>query len=174
VESIDPDIVTTPEINKTISRIFRDTRFSNDKSPFRTDLWISFKRPKKIWGNVPEFYFYFTPEVYQYGMGFYAATPVNMQNYRQYITDHPSRFKSIADSYHSQHNFSLMGDDYKKHIENPLPDKYQEWLQKRNLHLSCKKGLDSTFFSGSLKDELKTGFLFNARLYHFLTDSINQ
>ncbi|HEX9059303.1 MAG TPA: DUF2461 family protein, partial [Clostridia bacterium] len=32
--SIDPLIITTPFIGKTISRINRDTRFSNDKSPY--------------------------------------------------------------------------------------------------------------------------------------------
>lgn len=31
--SIDPDFMTIPAVDRTISRIYRDTRFSKDKSP---------------------------------------------------------------------------------------------------------------------------------------------
>ena len=86
IMSIDKEIEIAPNVNKTISRIYRDIRFSNDKSPFRTDQWLTFRRPNKQWGNVPEFYFYFTPEEYQYGMGFYAATSQNMKLIRSHLS----------------------------------------------------------------------------------------
>jgi uncharacterized protein (TIGR02453 family) len=174
VKSIDNKIETTPAINKTISRIYRDTRFSNDKSPFRTDAWISFKRPAKVWGNVPEFYFYFTPEEYQYGMGFYSATPENMEKYRYYISLHPDRFREIIDHYNSQTTFILVGDDYKKHIANPYPAEYQRWFQKRNLCMSCIRKPDDTFFSSGLGKDIEDAFRFNAVFYSFLMDCINQ
>lgn len=40
---IDPFFEITPSVNKTISRIYRDTRFSKDKSPFRSTVWFTFK-----------------------------------------------------------------------------------------------------------------------------------
>ncbi len=173
IRSIDTNIETAPIINKTISKIYRDIRFSKDKSPFRTDLWISFKRPLKVWGNVPEFYFYFTPEEYQYGMGFYSATPNNMEKLRHYITLFPDRFKKIIDYYNSQDTFVLVGDDYKKHILNPHPAEYQKWFQKRNLCMSCIKKIDKTFFSSHLEEDVENSFTFNAEFYHFLIESIN-
>ena len=46
---IDPSFEITPAVNKTISKIYRDTRFSNDKSPFRSVVWFTFKNQKKDW-----------------------------------------------------------------------------------------------------------------------------
>lgn len=174
IKNIDNKIETTPIINKTISKIYRDTRFSKDKSPFRTNLWISFKRQFKVWGNVPEFYFYFTPEEYQYGMGFYSATPTNMVKFRHCITLYPDRFKKIIDYYNSQDTFVLVGDEYKKHIPNQHPEEYQKWLQKKNLCMSCIKKIDKTFFSSYLKEDIENAFAFNADFYHFLIESITQ
>ncbi len=175
IKSIDAEIETTPSINKTISKIYRDTRFSADKSPFRTTQWISFKRPAKIWGNVPEFYFWFTPEKYEYGMGFYSATPQNMEKIRERIASCPDRFKKeIIEYYNAQDVFVLEGENYKRPVQNPLPDEFQEWFQKRNLCLSCEKGMNETFFSPGLKDTLENAFVQNARLYRFFMESIMQ
>jgi len=46
---IDPRFEITPAVNKTISKIYRDTRFSKDKSPFRSTVWITFKNQNKDW-----------------------------------------------------------------------------------------------------------------------------
>lgn len=43
---IDPHFETSPKVGKTISRIYRDTRFSRDKSLFRDVMWCGFQRPK--------------------------------------------------------------------------------------------------------------------------------
>ena len=174
IKSIDDEIDIRPQINRTISKIFRDTRFSKDKSPFRTDQWISFKRPSGIWGNVPEFYFYFTPEEYHYGMGFYDTIPANMEKFRDYIISYPDRFEKIMNYYQSQSIFVPRGVNYKKHIPNTLPETYQEWFHKKNLYVSRIKTIDNTFFSAGLKDEIENAFQVNAELYHFLIESITQ
>jgi len=172
LKSIDPEIETTPAINKTISKIYRDTRFSADKSPFRTMQWLSFKRPAKTWGNVPEFYFYFTPEKYEYGMGFYSATPQNMERIRSTILDSPAKFEQIIDSYKAQDVFVLEGENYKKAVPNSLPGKYQEWIQKKSLYVRREREIDQNFFSSGLKDLLEKAIVSNAELYQFLIESI--
>ncbi len=172
MHSIDSEIDITPQVNRTISRIYRDTRFSMDKSPLRTEMWISFKRSKKIWGNVPEFYFYFTPEEYQYGMGYYAATSKNMEQLRQKITSVPSEFKRIIDQYNTQHRFILKGEEYKKRIPNEFPTEFQPWFQKRNLYMVCEKHIDNIFYSAELENDICKGFDLNAQLYNFLIQSL--
>ncbi len=172
IKSIDTEIVTTPAINKTISKIYRDTRFSNDKSPFRTMQWISFKRPAKIYGNVPEFYFYFTPEKFEYGMGFYSATSQNMARIRDAILSDTGSFKTIIDAYATQDDFKLEGENYKRPVSNPLPEEFQQWFQKKNLCLSCEKPMTEEFFSPRLKDVLEKAFSDNAAFYRFLIDAV--
>jgi uncharacterized protein (TIGR02453 family) len=45
--TIDSDIEITPMVNKTISRIYRDTRFTHDRSPYKTSHWITFNANEK-------------------------------------------------------------------------------------------------------------------------------
>lgn len=173
IQRIDDKIDISPKINITISKIYRDVRFSKDKSPFRTDQWISFKRPVKNWGNVPEFYFYFTPEEYQFGMGYYSASPENMEKFRYFISLNPARFKEIIDLYSVQDRFDLLGDSYKKYLPNQHPEEFQKWFQKKNLCMSSIKKIDRMFFSSELKDKIGKGFESNALLYQFLIESIS-
>ncbi|MFD0717215.1 DUF2461 domain-containing protein [Paenibacillus sp. GCM10027626] len=97
--AIDPCFETSPSIGKTISRIYRDTRFSNDKSPFRTNIWIVFKRPKKEWADAPAFFFELSPESYRYGMGFYSASKDTMDAFREMIDNNPDEFAAAVSFY---------------------------------------------------------------------------
>jgi len=72
--SIDPLLETRPAVNKTISRIHRDTRFSKDKSLYRDCMWITFKRPSKEWKDAPAFFFELKPDGYRFGMGYYSPS----------------------------------------------------------------------------------------------------
>jgi uncharacterized protein (TIGR02453 family) len=172
LKGVDDKIDITPGINKTVSKIFRDIRFSHDKSPLRTDQWILFKRPVRIWGNVPEFYMYFTSEEYQYGMGYYAPSPTNMENFRHKIDMHPEKFERIIKQFDSQKSYVLYGENYKKQFQNLHPEKFQQWYQKKNFYVSKVRKMDKSFFSPKLKDEIESAFLFNAYLYNYLIESI--
>jgi uncharacterized protein (TIGR02453 family) len=171
VKSIDNEIETSPTVNKTISKIYRDIRFSNDKSPFRTGLWLTFRRPNKVWGNIPEFYFYFTPEEYQYGMGFYSATPANMEKFRHNMNIQRDRFAQIAGFFNSRKDIEIGGEDYRKSIPNDLPDEFQEWYRKKNLYTSLVRKMDKSFYSPGLKDDIESFFRDTSGLYLFLIES---
>ncbi len=172
ISSIDPEIDTTPAINRTISKIFRDVRFSNDKSPFRTLQWISFRRPNKIWGNVPEFYFYFTPEEYHTGMGFYSATPANMGKFREHIDLYPERFARIIDLYNTHGQYAVEGEEYKKTFPNERGPEYQRWYRKKNLYVTDTRKIDDLFFSSELEQKIEDDFNNHSLLYLFLIESI--
>jgi uncharacterized protein (TIGR02453 family) len=74
---IDLSFEVEPAVGKTISRIYRDTRFSKDKSPFRDHMWIAFKRSGQDWAHyIPTYYLEITPTSYRYGLGFYEAAPL--------------------------------------------------------------------------------------------------
>ncbi|MCB1154648.1 DUF2461 domain-containing protein [bacterium] len=61
LRKIAPQIVAEPKVNRSLFRINRDTRFSNDKTPYKTNLGI-------LWWTAPakrfdsgEFYFHIDP-----------------------------------------------------------------------------------------------------------------
>jgi len=174
VKSFDERIDTTPQLNKTVSKIYRDIRFSTDKTPYRTDQWVSYKRPSKYWGNVPEFFFYFTPEEFHIGMGFYQATPGRMQQFKDYIDKHPDKFESIIRQLSGRKEYLLNGDDYKRKMVNRHTDIFQPWYQKKSFFICRSEIINHVFFSSGLGLEIKDGFRLSADMYNFIIDSINE
>jgi uncharacterized protein (TIGR02453 family) len=61
LSAIDSQIITEPKVDKTISRIYRDVRFSKDKLLYREEMWLSVKRDKKAFPGYPEFFFVVSP-----------------------------------------------------------------------------------------------------------------
>jgi uncharacterized protein (TIGR02453 family) len=166
--TIDPNFVTTPAVNKTISRIYRDTRFSKDKSLFRGNMWLTFKRRISDWEEAPAFYFEITPEHYGFGMGFYNASKVVMDQFRDTITAKPEHFLEIIAFYRETDIFTLEGDRYKKQLRPDLPQSIREWLQFKSFYLSCQREIDGILFSMELTKHLIYGFGLLAPLYGYL------
>jgi len=166
--TIDPYFETTPAINKTISRIHRDTRFSRDKSPYRSTMWITFKRPRKAWKDAPAYFFEISPDSYRYGMGFYSASKGTMDRFRERIDKEPQEFLEVVSFYSKQQVFVVEGDEYKRILDESKPEEIQEWYQRRNLYLVCNRKSDDRLFSSGLVDDLIWGFGLVAPLYHYL------
>ena len=166
---IDPYFEISPAVNKTISRIYRDTRFSKDKSPFRSTVWFTFKNQKKDWTtHVCGYFFELSIDSYRYGMGFYNAAPVIMSRFREMIDDNPKEFLKAISFFDKQKTFVLEGENYKRIIDKTKPEKIQEWYQRRNMYLVCNRKIDDVLFSNKLVDDLATGFNLIAPFYHYL------
>lgn len=166
--SIDPSIVVIPSIGKTISRIYRDTRFSKDKSLFRDTMWINFKRPSKEWQDAPGFFFEISPGSYRYGMGFYSASSDSMNRFRKAIDEKPDEFNEIISFYYKQNTFTLEGDKYKKPLAVDKTPEILEWYQRKNLYLVCNRQKDEHIFSRNIVKELADGFCMLKGLYNCL------
>ncbi len=166
---IDPRFEITPAVNKTISRIYRDTRFSKDKSPFRSTVWITFKNQNKDWTtHVCGYFFELSMNSYRYGMGFYNAAPAIMSRFREMIDESPKEFLKVISFFTKQRTFVLEGEKYKRIIGKNKPDKIQHWYQRKNMYLVCNRKIDDTLFSSKLVDNLIFGFNMTAPLYHYL------
>jgi uncharacterized protein (TIGR02453 family) len=170
VKKIDPLLETSPAVGKAVSRIYRDIRFSYDKTPYRTDAWVSFKRPKRLSLTAPEFFIYFTAEEYQIGMGYYAPIPSDMARFRENILLDPERFGEFIDRFAKKADVKLYGENYKKWISNDLSEKFQDWFQKKNFYISRTKPIDDEFFSENLYQIMAEIFDFTSEAYAFLMD----
>lgn len=166
--AIDPHFETRPAVDRTLSRIYRDTRFSKDKSPFRARMWLTFKRPSRDWKTAPAYFFEISPDRYRYGMGFYSAAKATMDRLRQMIDDRNREFLEVLSKYRNQGVFQIEGEQYKRIIDPNKPPEIQEWYQRKNLFLVCNRKIDDVLFSKELVDDLISGFGILAPLYHFL------
>jgi uncharacterized protein (TIGR02453 family) len=88
-----PDYVTAPE--KSVYRIYRDTRFSPDKTPYKTHISAIFPRNSAVKREGSVFYFHFTEkEVLAFG-GVYAPERDELLAYRGLLSEHHQEFEDI-------------------------------------------------------------------------------
>jgi uncharacterized protein (TIGR02453 family) len=166
---IDPRFEIAPAVNKTISRIYRDTRFSKDKSPFRSTVWFTFKNRKKDWATLVSGYFFeLSVNAYRYGMGFYDAAPAIMAKFREMIDENPKEFLKTISFFAKQRTFVLEGEKYKRIIDSSKHENIQHWYQRKNMYLVCNRKIDDTLFSNKLVDDLIDGFALIAPFYRYL------
>ncbi len=171
IQSIDPDMEVRPSINRTISKIFRDVRFSKDKSFFRDAMWLVFKRPGKDWStSIPGYYFEITPERYRYGMGYYSAAPRLMAAFREKIDAKPQAFSDAVSFMQADGRYTLEGESYKRKISNEHPEEINAWYQMKTFYLAHNRTPDDLLFSEDLVGMLIEGFLQAKSLYVFLRD----
>jgi uncharacterized protein (TIGR02453 family) len=90
-----PEYVADPA--KSIFRIYRDVRFSKDKSPYKTHASAHFPCREKN-GLGPGFYFHISGEDVWIGGGFYAPTPQEALAVRTRIAESHRTFESIVKS----------------------------------------------------------------------------
>jgi len=172
---IDPRFEITPAVNKAISRIYRDTRFSKDKSPFRSTVWITFKNRSKDWTTrVCGYFFELSVDSYRYGMGFYDAAPAIMSKFRETIDDDTKAFLKTISFFDKQKTFVLEGEKYKRIIDKSKSEKIQYWYQRKNMYLVCNRKINDVLFSRRLVSDLITGFNMIAPLYHYLQRIIDK
>ncbi len=168
--SIDPYFEVAPAINKTISRIHRDTRFSKDKSPYKSTMWVTFKRSRKTWQDAPAYFFELSVDSYRYGMGFYSASKDVMDKLRARIDEKPAEFLQAISFYPKQQVFTVAGEQYKRVLDPGRLSETQTWYQRKNLYLVCHRKTDDRLFSRELMEDLMGGFALIAPFYRYLWD----
>ena len=168
--NIDSAFETKPAINKTISRIHRDIRFSKDKTPFKSNMWLTFKIPSKDWKQTPVFFFELMPPVYRYGMGFYMAEKATMDQLRKCIDEERSETLSLIGLFNQQNQFMLHGDDYKRQINKELSPELSQWHQKKSLYIACNQKVGKQLYADKLISEIEMGFEFLVLFYHYFWD----
>lgn len=165
---IDSLFTVVPRVDKTISRIWRDTRYSHDKSLYRDTMWIIFKRGKMHGTETPGFYFEITCDGFNYGCGFYNASTGYMETMRRQILESRPDFQRAREAFAAQSTFYIEGDCYKRpHFPDVAPE-LQNWLERRNICFTADSGDSDLLFSEALADVLASDFQKLRPIYHFL------
>ncbi len=170
--TVDPQLEVRPAVGKTISRIFRDTRFSRDKSLFRDCLWFSFKRSSRDWEDTPGYFFEINPGGCSYGMGFYLTSRETMAAFRSRIAARPEQFRAAIAPLR-EGSLRLEGELYKRPPQPNGPDDLRQWTQRKNFYLVRDRAPDATLFSGAVADEVISEFERVVPLYHYLWETIS-
>jgi uncharacterized protein (TIGR02453 family) len=88
-----PEMIASPKVSAY--RIYRDTRFSKDKSPYKTHVAAVFPRTGLAKHEGAGFYLHIDPGELLLGGGLYMPLPEDLNAVRQHIADEPESFQTI-------------------------------------------------------------------------------
>lgn len=160
MQRIDDQLICEPKVDRTISRIYRDTRFSKDKSLYRDHMWCTFMRDKKVYHGLPGFYFEITPQGFSCGCGYYQADTKTMEAMRELILAKDAAFTKARRALEKQDVFYIEGELYKRSKYPGADEKLRSWLDRKTICISH----DSQDFA----------LLFSDRLAPWLTERLAQ
>lgn len=166
---IDAGIETRPQIGRAIGRLRRDTRFTQDKRPYRETVWIIFRNRRAVMTTLG-FYWELTPARYLYGMGFYSAPPLVMHAVRERALAAPDRFLAAVAPIEARPEFHVAGERYRRTtMPGPgTPERLAFWLDRRNLYVEASRPHDDVLRSPALVDLLWEAWSRLVPLYRFL------
>jgi uncharacterized protein (TIGR02453 family) len=80
----------------SLSRIYRDTRFSKDKSPYKTGIGIHFAHNLQSKGsNLPGFYLHIAPEESMVAAGIWRPDPPALRKIRDAMVKSPAAWRKV-------------------------------------------------------------------------------
>lgn len=85
LQALVPTINAIPKINQSLFRIYRDTRFSRNKTPIKTKIGIIFWEGRHIRMQSSCFYLHFSPKELLVASGIRTFDPDLLAAYRDYI-----------------------------------------------------------------------------------------
>ena len=94
-----PEIIADPRVNYSIFRINRDTRFSHDKTPYKTHLAVWFWEGQGKRMERPGFYFHAEPKKLFIAGGLYRFEQPFLDAYR----------RAVSDSFHGEAIAGIIG-----------------------------------------------------------------
>ncbi len=116
LQAMVPNIHAEPNVNGSIMRINRDTRFSRDKSPYRPWLGLWFWQGEGKSRERPGFYFQLGADSLILGAGIHMMAPPQLDRYRKAVVDaeRGPALRDIVDSLAGNSSFDLGGLHYKR------------------------------------------------------------
>src|ERR1035437_244715 len=97
------DKIETPSGKKAVYRIYRDVRFSKDKSPYKSHLGLSLSRATKLLRG--GYYLHIEPGNCFAGGGFWGPSPEDLKHIREQIAGDPKPLRDILKSKSFKTNF---------------------------------------------------------------------
>lgn len=149
------DMIETPSGKKSLHRIYRDVRFSKEKTPYKTNWSGSFRRATKQ--RRGGYYFHIESGNSFIAGGFWGPNPEDLKRIREDIAYDPSPLRKILKSKSFINTFgTLNGEQIKTtpkgfDANDPAIDllRYKQFLVIK--HFSDKEVLDKDFHKEAVK-----------------------
>jgi uncharacterized protein (TIGR02453 family) len=142
-------------VGGSLYRIQRDTRFANDKTPYKT--WqgarLTHARGRQV--EAPLFYMHLQPGKCFVGAGLWHSPPPVQRQVRQFIVDNPSGWKAAAHASAFRKRFDLDDSEMLVRVPKGYPDDFPFPDDLRRRNFVAERAIDdATMLAPRLRQEL--------------------
>ncbi len=106
----------------SLFRIYRDMRFSKDKTPYKTGAGIHFRHKRGKDVHAPGYYLHLEPGDVFAGAGIWKPNTETITKIRTKISEHPDQWLNIVQDKKFKKTFTLGGDSLKRPPKGFDPD----------------------------------------------------
>jgi uncharacterized protein (TIGR02453 family) len=161
-------------VGGSIMRIYRDTRFAKDKTPYKTNVGIHFRHSQGGDVHAPGLYVHLEPGQCFVAAGIWMPPAEPLQWIRQAIMDDPAEWKKATTNKSFVERFRLDGDSLKTAPRGIAVDHPQIEDLRRKSFAGISKWKDADFLSDDLLDQIASEFQRAKPLMKFLCDALQQ
>ena len=172
LEEISPHFVADPRpVGGSLFRIYRDTRFAKDKTPYKTHTGIQFRHEQARDVHAPGFYLHLEPGSVFVGAGIWHPDTAALAKIREAIDSRPEQWTDALRESRIGEVFELEGDSLKRppsgyDASHPLIDDL-----KRKDFIALARLDEKAVTSPGFADELAARLQMSAPFVRFLCDA---
>jgi uncharacterized protein (TIGR02453 family) len=127
-----PELVASPKVS--MYRIYRDTRFSENKTPYKTHIAAVFPTRGLLKHEGAGAYFHISPDEVWVGGGMYSPEPAQLYAVREHIASHVKQLRAVVESPRFRRQFGTLDGDKLQRVPRGFPRDHPaaEYLKFRN------------------------------------------
>ena len=175
LDRISPAFLAVPKkVGGSLMRPYRDTRFSKDKTPFKTNVGIHFRHELGKDVHAPGFYIHLDPSECFLGAGIWHPASDAIHQIRVAIDTHSTSWKKVTGAKRFRDNWQLTGESLKTaprgyDKEHPL---IEDLRRKDFIGINTLRTEDVT--SKDFPQQVAKTFKTAGPLVEFLCDALSQ
>lgn len=166
--------VTPKRVGGSLMRIYKDTRFSKDKTPYKTNIGIQFRHIAGKDVHAPGFYVHIEPGNCFLGAGVWRSQTSVAREIREHIVEEPEQWLKSIRTKKFRDRFQLTGESLKRPPAGF--DRGHELMEhlKRKDFIAIAELDDAFFGSPTLTNQVVDHFKATVPLMKFLCSAVGQ
>ncbi len=140
LEKLSDQFVAAPKkVGGSLMRVYKDTRFSRDKTPYKTNIGIQFRHALGKDVHAPGYYLHIDPEECFVGVGLWHPEAEPLAAIRKRIAEQPAAWKKVRDQSSFTEQFTLGGESLRrppKGYDETMPG--IEDIKRKDFIASCE------------------------------------
>ncbi len=173
LQRISPHYNANPKAHGgSMFRIYRDTRFSKDKTPYKTHAACHFRHQAGRDAHAPGFYVHIETDGIRFGGGIWLPPAKQLGLIREFIADNPSAWEKLAKSAAIKKAGGIQGDSLKRPPRGYDPDARNiDDLKRKSFYLMIEADAELAL-SPEFVNETTKAFRTAAKLNRFVTEAL--